>query len=331
MKLNKIALLLSTVCFTSQASNFVTIIDQEKSNYEVGGFETIIEHTNWVFDREDNCSYDKNEEDYYYGVPFTKIKTCDQLETRTKTVKIVYNSGFEEVLSTTKEERISGQLSKAPESTIGTHLEASCKDALAFDNTLTTQRYTIAVPNEGNVRVTCDMDTDGGGWTIIQYRNSFYDFYKDWETYKNGFGTSSNFWLGNKYIHEITKTGTQELYVELIHGNGEKRYARYTNFALDSEVTNYTLRISGYSGNANDSLTGHNNYQFSTKDRDNDSNKKDNCAVRFKGAWWYSACHSSNLNGYYYNGNHTSYADGMNWYHWTGHYYSLPKTKMMIR
>tara|TARA_Y100001960_G_C14781601_1_gene887228 strand:+ start:9686 stop:10084 length:399 start_codon:yes stop_codon:yes gene_type:complete len=130
MKLNKIALLLSTVCFTSQASNFVTIIDQEKSNYEVGGFETIIEHTNWVFDREDNCSYDKNEEDYYYGVPFTKIKTCDQLETRTKTVKIVYNSGFEEVLSTTKEERISGQLSKAPESTIGTHLEASCKDAV---------------------------------------------------------------------------------------------------------------------------------------------------------------------------------------------------------
>ena len=97
MKIKKIAILLSTVCFASQASNFVTIINKEDSGYEVGGFQKITEYTDWIFDKEDNCSYDKDEQDYYYGVPFTRIETCDQIEKRTKTVKRVYNSGFEEI------------------------------------------------------------------------------------------------------------------------------------------------------------------------------------------------------------------------------------------
>lgn len=69
---------------------------------------------------------------------------------------------------------------------------------------------------------------------------------------------------------------------------------------------------------------------FSTSDRDNDASVN-NCAVIYKGAWWYKSCHESNLNGYYYHGNHTSYADGVEWYHWTGHYYSLRFTEMKIK
>ena len=71
-------------------------------------------------------------------------------------------------------------------------------------------------------------------------------------------------------------------------------------------------------------------YQFSTFDQDNDV-YSGNCAVQFRGAWWYSACHASNLNGFYYGGPHASYADGVEWYTWTGHQYSLKSSEMKIK
>ena len=79
-----------------------------------------------------------------------------------------------------------------------------------------------------------------------------------------------------------------------------------------------------------DSLTYQNSQQFTTYDQDHDP-WSDNCAVKFKGAWWYKDCHLSNLNGYYYKGPHTSFADGIEWKTWTGYYYSLKTTEMKIR
>ena len=78
------------------------------------------------------------------------------------------------------------------------------------------------------------------------------------------------------------------------------------------------------------SLGGHVGYNFSTYDQDNDA-YVDNCAVMYHGAWWYSACHSSNLNGAYLNGSHTSFANGVEWNAWTGYFYSLPFTEMKLR
>ena len=69
---------------------------------------------------------------------------------------------------------------------------------------------------------------------------------------------------------------------------------------------------------------------FSTKDNGNDHGGG-SCSQAFKGAWWYNACHESNLNGLYLNGSHSSYADGVEWYKFRGHYYSLKCTEMKVK
>ncbi|XP_013393816.2 microfibril-associated glycoprotein 4-like [Lingula anatina] len=193
--------------------------------------------------------------------------------------------------------------------------------------------YTIT-PSSGQspFDVYCDMTTDGGGWTVFQKRmDGSVDFYRGWQDYKHGFGNlNGEYWLGNDQINLLTHQGHYELRVDLEDATGVKVYARYDNFAVSSERTNYQLTLGAYSGDAGDSLSNHNGASFSTKDRDNDTYEK-NCAQEFKGAWWYNSCHASNLNGLYHLGDHSSFADGVNWYAFKGYKHSLKTTEMKVR
>ncbi|XP_071140722.1 ficolin-2-like [Mytilus edulis] len=180
----------------------------------------------------------------------------------------------------------------------------------------------------GTINVLCVINDNGGGWTVFQRRqNGNVDFYRDWNSYKLGFGNMSDeFWLGNKYLHQLTNQGTFTLRIELEDFDGNHRYAEYTQFSISDERSGFKLHISDYTGDAGDALTYHNGYMFSTKDKNNME-----CSKTYKGAWWYNACHHSNLNGQYLTGAHASFADGVNWYPWRGHYYSLKSIKMMFR
>ena len=84
-------------------------------------------------------------------------------------------------------------------------------------------------------------------------------------------------------------------------------------------------------GNAMDWCDGQ---KFSAKDQQNDVLiAKKSCAEKFKGGWWYKACHHANLNGLYFNapGTHQSYADGINWYYKTRYHRSLMESRMLVK
>ena len=157
------------------------------------------------------------------------------------------------------------------------------------------------------------------------------DFYRDWNTYKVGFGQlTKEFWLGLDIIHELTTPTNQDLRIDFQSFDFEERFAEYSTIEIGTESNYYNLTVANYKGNAGDSFTGHSEHLFSTKDADHD-NSSSSCAQTYKGGWWYSACHSSNLNGLYLNGEHESYADGIEWWAWRGHYYSLKSTEMKVR
>lgn len=69
--------------------------------------------------------------------------------------------------------------------------------------------------------------------------------------------------------------------------------------------------------------------KFTTKDRDSDQKSNANCAVSYKGAWWYKHCHSSNLNGLYLEIGDIS-STGISWHNWRNDWRSMKKTEMKI-
>ncbi|XP_055988645.1 ficolin-2 [Sorex fumeus] len=208
----------------------------------------------------------------------------------------------------------------------------SCRQVLSRGQALSGW-YTIFLPDCRPLVVLCDMDTDGGGWTVFQRCiDGSVDFYREWASYRQGFGSQqSEFWLGNENIHTLTSQGTWELRVDLVDFKNESQFAHYRSFKMGSEREHYKLILGPFlQGNAGDSLTPHHGHKFSTKDRDNDKSTSGHCAKVYQGAWWYENCHWSNLNGRYLGGEHESFANGINWHKGKGFHYSYKASEMKL-
>ena len=202
---------------------------------------------------------------------------------------------------------------------------------------LSSGSFTIAFEGVGILPVYCDMETDGGGWTVFQRRkDGSVDFDRGWNDYERGFGNlSGDYWLGLTSLHNLLQlNGANELRIELTDYSGNSAYAKYSSFNVENFSSKYRLSASGYSGTAGDAFTASqyrlgnaNGMKFSTKDDDNDWNNRVNCAASYKGGWWFSDCHRTFLNGLYQSG---SGANRIIWHSWKG-WTSLSFSEMKFR
>ncbi|CAF1107350.1 unnamed protein product [Adineta steineri] len=218
-----------------------------------------------------------------------------------------------------------------------------CDDILRQQPTLVTQGIFRIKPrlSSESFDVQCIFENNTG-WTVIQQRiNGTIDFYRGWDDYKNGFGDlRSEFWLGNEKIHQLTNQGQYLLHIDLKPWDGSLRTAEYGKFSLDNENQNYKLQISQYqplTSTAGDSLSSPwdnaNGAPFSTFDRDHDNLFYDNCALTYHGAWWFTSCFQSHLNGAYVRSPLALQNTARNGLHWNTYalYHSMKETTIRIR
>ncbi|KAG9355393.1 hypothetical protein JZ751_000231, partial [Albula glossodonta] len=101
--------------------------------------------------------------------------------------------------------------------------------------------YTIHMNMLETKKVYCNMESAGGGWTVIQHReDGSLDFQRTWKEYKMGFGSvSGEHWLGNEFIYLLTSQRQYSLRIELTDWDGQQAFSQYDRFHIGNEKHNY--------------------------------------------------------------------------------------------
>ncbi|WAR09645.1 FGL2-like protein, partial [Mya arenaria] len=193
-------------------------------------------------------------------------------------------------------------------------IKYDCSDVLKLGLSRGSGVYRITLWNtDKEVDVYCDMDTDGGGWTVFQRRlDGSVDFNRRFVEYEQGFGSlDGEFWMGLGLLHSVTSRANMTLRMDVSLPNGTTGFDEYSGFYIsppDQYNFNVDRRINsaGMSGSYLLSDIGDdrdfNHQPFSTYDRDVDKWLSGNCARNYGGGWWYNYCTYSNLNAQYNSG-----------------------------
>lgn len=112
--------------------------------------------------------------------------------------------------------------------------------------------YSVSAGGIKQFTVYCDLSSDDDPWTVIQRRlhgSAPADYHsKSWTDYKNGFKSDEmNFWLGNKYIHELTKT-PQRLKIVITTEEFNVYEAVYEDLTVGDEASGFEINFGSYSG-----------------------------------------------------------------------------------
>ncbi|XP_063610905.1 ficolin-2-like isoform X2 [Penaeus indicus] len=146
------------------------------------------------------------------------------------------------------------------------------------------------------VKVWCDMETEGGGWTVFFTRDNGTireDFNRTWYEHQNGFGNASGeYFMGTENLHLLTTNKNYRLRIEFELADGTYKFSEWDTFFVFDLANKYKLSVGAFLAHSmtTDCLSSQNNNMFfSSADYDNDRNNN-NCALSYKTGWWYNSC-----------------------------------------
>ncbi|PIK53515.1 putative angiopoietin-4-like [Apostichopus japonicus] len=120
-----------------------------------------------------------------------------------------------------------------------------CRDVQSPCSTSNSSGVYIIRPEgfEEPFEVYCNNDVGGGGWTVIQRRDSgSVNFNRSWSEYEDGFGfLSTEFWLGNEKLSYLTNQAEYELHVDIVLSSGASFYTTYRGFRITDEWGQYKV------------------------------------------------------------------------------------------
>ena len=119
----------------------------------------------------------------------------------------------------------------------------SCYDILQEGNTKSGPYKTQIGQQEKEVF--CDMQSSGGGWTVIQRRGDFKtdpedSFFRNWTDYRTGFGKpNGQLWLGLEAIFLLTTKDPVQLRIHLEDWDGNRTAIIVNEFKISNEQHGY--------------------------------------------------------------------------------------------